>query len=195
MAIEEPAALVSLREIDASLAGVDSQLADLRSKKERTPAEAQQLTALEEQRAKLASVLETTATGIESRELDETGVTKWDATAEVQELLRPLVSNLKETTQKLRDVESLRRQIRDGEQRLARADKALAHIEELTVVTKEPMLRKELDRFRSEWKNRRSEIEGRLNVARLQLGERLQERRSITDYVTLFMTGFVIAGV
>lgn len=131
----------------------------------------------EDKKLKLESqkkALEQIATGAVDLSLFETTVTKnfsWQD--ELKEIFRPVIYELKQLTEKPRQIEYLRNEIAAQETRLKAANAAIGEIELLKVATNDERVKSSLAQLHTEWNEIKKDIERTLQLSRFQLREKL----------------------
>jgi len=108
---------------------------------------------------------------------------KFDWRDEVQNLLTPLVQQLKKITERPRKIEFLRGDIDRHEKHLSTVKKALENLEVLSAKTgaDDAQVRKELEQTINFWTAKEKQIRDDLQVSRFQLSELLKEKESILE--------------
>ncbi len=104
------------------------------------------------------------------RELPDT---KFDWKKELQDVVKPLLIELKKLSERPRMIEKLRSEQKYYQARLPIAQRAVQKIEELKKVVASPPLKKELTGLEAEWKKRRDELNSQLMVVTFQLEDAL----------------------
>ncbi|MGE0086590.1 MAG: hypothetical protein AB7S75_19460 [Desulfococcaceae bacterium] len=125
----------------------------------------------------LASV----AAGISPDIFSEKSDGKFDWRDEVQNLLTPLIHQLKKMTERPRKIEFLRGEIDRHESQLATVKKAIENLELMSKKTDadDAQVQKELKQIQSFWTAKEKQIRDDLQVSRFQLTELLKEKESI----------------
>jgi hypothetical protein len=143
-------------------------------------------TALDQLRAKLSEVesdFESIATGVDIENFLVKSQEKIDWKEELSTLLTPLLSELKQLTDRPRQQEKLRSEIQLQQNQLATIKVALRNIDTLIQNTADDdiRLKKALEGLREEWLRRERQVADRLKVDQYQLQELLRQRQSIFD--------------
>lgn len=140
---------------------------------------------------------ESIATGIDVETFDVGSADRFDLQRELQELIKPIVEELKSATEAPRQIERLRTQLTYFDERERLARQAFTNIESLIAAVDSaqppdqlPGLRQGLDDARKTWEKRLQDITGQRAVARFQLEKRLSERSSIIDSTQAALANF-----
>lgn len=116
-------------------------------------------------------------------------------TSEVRDLIGPLVSELKRATSRPREIDRLRTEISEHQERLGLIDSAHARLERLRRSVSNPLVLEAIDEEEDAWKRRRAAIATALQVAEQKLQQRLGESQSITQAIeNLFQLFFKSRG-
>lgn len=109
-------------------------------------------------------------------ELERPVERKIDWRQELEDIVRPLLEQVKVITERPRTIERLRseRQLREGRLRLA--DRTLTRLNELRQGVQDPEVLAELDAVQQRWQTYREETAGRLEATRAQLERALAPR-------------------
>ena len=174
-----PSREVQLRTLIQTIQEVETERAALNRQLKRAsdPAEAQQMN---EQMAQIANRLkelkasfeEIATGGSSSAELQQETETAFDWQQEIEDVIRPLLDELKRLTERPRTIERLRSERTLYENRLETADAAIAHIEQTLATVEDPTVQKALQTTLEQWRDHREEAMGRLQRINTQL-ERL----------------------
>jgi len=127
--------------------------------------------------------LSTVTAGVSPDIFSEKSGGKFDWRDEVQNLLTPLVQQLKKMTERPRRIELLRSEIDRNEKQMLTVKKAL---ENLDIMYKkagadEAQVQKELKQIQAFWTAKEKQISDDLQVSRFQLAELLKEKESILE--------------
>jgi predicted nucleic acid-binding Zn-ribbon protein len=118
------------------------------------------------------------ATGTDLEAFSARPKTIFNWSEEMQDLLGPIVQELRNMTARPREIEKLRGEVDYYQKRIPIVKTALSNIEKRLAGVKDPMLKKELEDLEKEWKGREQQISNQLSVAQYQLSERLKEKES-----------------
>jgi hypothetical protein len=136
---------------------------------------------------------EAVASGIDVKAFDpSSGELKFDLALEFNELLKPLVIELKSATEQPRVIEQLRGELSSQERRLDLAKKAVLEIDnKIKSLPKKPKdgtpelaMLKALQTTLGKWQNNLRQAEGSNQVIRYRLSETLSKRKSIWEILT-----------
>ncbi len=116
---------------------------------------------------------------------------KFDLGQEFQELLQPLVEELKQATERPRAIEALRDDIEHSQKQLATCENALRNVDAALAEETEPAVVAALQKTRAQWATFRLNAENRLSVLRHQLAQNLDDSSSTFDTVTEGLKRFV----
>ncbi len=134
----------------------------------------QDKTKLSESIKQLRRSLESVATGAAEIEIfDERPAQKFDWQADLLEIFRPVIFELKQMTERPRVIEKLRNNKVSLTARLSVATNAVDEISVISEEIKSPELVKELAKLEKKWRKRRDKIENRLELVLFQLEEKL----------------------
>ena len=191
--VAAPSREEQLRTLLDTIREVENDRADLSRQLKRTPApaEAQQLN---EQVAQItgrlkelqASFEEIATGGSSSAELRQDTEAAFDWQQEIEDVIRPLLDELKRLTERPRMIERLRSERTLYENRLQTTDEAIAHIEHTLATMKEPPVKKALQTTLEQWQDHREEADSRLQRINAQLerltapNERSNQRLTLT---------------
>ncbi len=136
------------------------------------------------------------AAGVDLDEFIPREEQKLDFTQDFQELIAPLLAELKEFTARPRDLERLRAEISRYELLLDRLNAGLARMEKVRdATTSDPVLHLRLGDLIGQWESRRDNTKSALDVAQLKLKEKLADDGSIVSVIQrLFQTFFLTRG-
>lgn len=192
-----PENLVTLRALVGSLTTLRSQLDQQNARLKESSAESakedakKEIASIQERLEQVERDLESVATGVESHEQDQPVIGKLDLGAELQELVGPLIREVKQATEQPRVIERLRGEVAADEKQLEQAKRALANAEALIKSlpkakdgSTDGALRKELQDIQSKWKGTVAEVQGNLEATRYRLNDTLAKRKSIWEILT-----------
>ena len=166
-----------------SLAAVRADLARAGSDEERQEL-LERSRSLQQELDRLTYDYESVATGIDVEAFDLGPRERFDLQGELQELVRPIIEELKGATEAPRQIEGLRAQLAHFEARHRLALEALQNLDTLLAALRadDPRsLRAGLNESRAAWVERVEQIESGKAVARFQLDKRLSQRKSIFE--------------
>lgn len=192
-------ASLQLHDINQALADKRTQLENLQTQldaaaeidKEKIT---ERITELQKSIGELETAFEKIAvSGINLRSLNDTEEAELDWRDELIQIARPVLSSLKEATEKPRKIEGLRSTIKLYEQRLEVIDKATESIELLGQNEMSAAVSEDLGKVAASWHERRSDIELALDAARNELqtleGEDVDLLETVGRVVHEFLVG------
>ena len=142
---------------------------------------------------------ESVATGVDERAQQPAVLGKLDLAAEFNELLGPLMQEMKQVTEQPRVIEQLRGEVRADEQRLDQARRAVKNVEALLKGlpkakegTTDAAMKKALQESQKRWQATANEAQGKLEASKHRLTEALAKRKSIWQIVTTTAKGFLM---
>jgi len=115
----------------------------------------------------------------------------FDLQSELEQLLQPLLAELKEATKESRELEQLNSQLDLQTRRQSTARNALANLDRLLAAEMDPALHQRLSELRNLWQTRFRDSENQLTAIRAQLDQRLAQRESVIDRTRGAATTFV----
>lgn len=195
----EPVNITTLRALVESLSSLRSQLQAQSDKIKPGESESvkeaakREVAAIEARLAQAQRDFDSIATGVDDRSLAPTAVGKLDVSAELGELLAPLMQEMKQVTEQPRMIERLRGELSVQERRVALARSAVANVESMLKslpksqggrdATDAP-LRRGLQETQKRWQATLSEANGALEATRFRLNDALSKRKSLWELVT-----------
>ncbi len=136
------------------------------------------------------------ASGISMETFAKPQFTKFDWKAELAELFAPLVQQVKDLTERPREIERLRSEISRRTEIVTKAEQALKRIDGLIAETKNPNLAKYLDSQKQRWVTLVGEYKEALDLAQIQLEQKQSETESLTESISsLFQQFFSSRGL
>lgn len=180
-----PDPLEALRSVRDSLRLVEGRISEVSASLDRAnPSEAESLAAelkeLSSRREVLQTDFESIATGIDPADYEKAPPGGFVLKEELDELLRPIVDELKSLTATAREIETLRSELELWKGRRETAGEALAQLERLPEVA-EPGLAEALAATREKWDERHQLAEGRVGSLSYQLGQLEKARPSFYE--------------
>ncbi|MEZ4526561.1 MAG: hypothetical protein R2941_11635 [Desulfobacterales bacterium] len=136
--------------------------------------------------------LSTVTAGVSPDIFSEKNDGKFDWRDEVQNLLTPLVQQLKKMTERPRKIELLRSEIDRHESQLVTVKKAIENLEVMSqkADADDDRVQKELEQIRAFWTAKEKQIRDDLQVSRFQLTELLSEKESILGATQSLLRSF-----
>ncbi len=116
--------------------------------------------------------------------------TPFSLQSEIQEIIRPLVDELKSVTQRPREIERLRREIGEYEKQLKAVRAALAHVSDLMAASTEPTLKTALEEARTRWESKAETLQDEIDGRQYQLGNKLADKESIIETLKTGISNF-----
>jgi len=140
--------------------------------------------------AALEKNYEEIATGVDLELFDAERSKKFDLKQELQELLGPIIEEMKSITAQPRLIEKLRGEVGYFKQRLPVANKAVENITNLSEQIKDQKLKRKTDKLKQVWEDRARQISNQLAIAQYQLDEKLNKKRSFIESAQSFLKIF-----
>lgn len=202
-AISPPAAASIEERLLGILASIETAEAERAALRTRLPADASEsevaevqddLKRVERRLGELrASFAELATGGATVDKLEEPKESKpFDWQAELEDVLRPLLEEVKRMTERPRTIERLRSEREIYQERLETADRALAKIGQTQAKTDAEAVQGVLKSLESDWQSRRADAESRLQLIDTQL-ERLlnpeEDGEGVTEVLRKFFAG------
>ncbi len=150
----------------------------------------EEINALEQQIERLDWDFESIATGVDLEVLAARPAKTFDWQQEIQEVLGPLIEELKNMTARPREIDKLRREIANYEKRLELVNTALKNISHRAALAEAPQIQTELRRLQTEWEARAQEFSNQITIATYQLEEKLRSNQSIVKSARAFLRAF-----
>lgn len=152
---------------------------------------AEGLAELESRMAVLEADFEAIATGIDPATAEGAAPGSFDLKSELDELLLPLVEELKSMTEKPRVIERLRKELERSSARRDAAAEAVASVNRLRQAAEEgSTLWERLDDEAREWSSTLQQLENRMESTRFQLDKNLSERKPLIDAARSALVSF-----
>ena len=157
------------------LRGLEKELRSTRADDRRAELQAAVKT-LKGQMEDLEKNFEAVATGVDLTAFESPPQERFDWKREIQDLLGPIVQELKAMTARPREIERLRNEVGYCESRIAIARNAIQSVQALSdKYGDDSKLKSSLDDLEKDWKSREQQFSNRLSVAQYQLLERERE--------------------
>ena len=146
---------------------------------------------LERQRENLQGI----AAGLPPDVLDKPTVREMDWRKELEQLMWPIVRELKDLTERPREIDRLRTDIGFRDAQITKIDQALERLRQLRDLSADPAVNSYLDQQRKHWREVRDSQSNQLKVSTLQLEQKLAEQHTLSDSIRqLFSTFFRTRG-
>jgi len=136
---------------------------------------------LRKQLETLGKHLEGVATGVNLDAFESQPKKDFDLKQEIQDLLGPIIQELKSMTARPREIEKLRNEIAHYQKQAAATETAVKNIGQLIYQTHDEKLKRKLIELEKTWKDQQKQLANQLAVSRYQLEERLKEEKSFLD--------------
>ncbi len=193
--VEEDQSEQALSSVLESIKIIEGELSELRPKLEdateleRTEIEFA-IQALIERRDSLKTDFESIATGVDAIEYEGSLDEKFLLKNELDALLEPIIGELKELTEKPREIEELRGELTEWERRLKTTHDALTNLESLESSELAPEIRESLESTRKTWAERKDSAENRIQAISYQLEQARNNQPSILETVRKGLRSF-----
>jgi hypothetical protein len=148
------------------------------------------LTQLNARVAAISRDFERIATGVSLETFAARPQERLDLREELQEILGPLIKELKGLTAQPREIERLRGDATYFENQIATAKKALKRVQELIAETPDRELQGKLQEVEKDWKQREQQSTGQLAVVNYQLSEELKKKKPFLESFQSLMQMF-----
>jgi len=175
--------LAARAQIEAELRAVQEQLGAEAARGREQEIE-QRIRSLSQDLAELDRNFAELASGVDPRRIaPQAESSDLNLSTEVRDLLGPLLNELKRATQRPREIDRLRTDIAQLEDRLGHVDRALAQLERVRQEISDPTLLEALEAEQQRWQRDRGSIHSSLQVAQQKLEQRLSESQSIAQAI------------
>ena len=172
----------------AAISALEAQLAEM--PEGGAPALAEELAALQQERAGLAVRIEEIATGQPYGSFNVDEAPPFNLQSELQQLIEPFVSMMKSATEDARQIERLRQTRLRAESQAANAEEALAGIAQLRASTTDESAIARLEQLRSLWQSRRQTALDLAATSTRQLEARLSDQASASEQTNQAFSNF-----
>ncbi|MEQ1861370.1 MAG: hypothetical protein ABMA13_15715 [Chthoniobacteraceae bacterium] len=202
---EEPAAAAASGEarsapaLRALMANIDAAAAEMAQKRavfqqavtpEEKAAASKEIDALREKIDGLRLDFASLAAGRNWRTVSAPVSEKFDMAQEVEQLLRPILREMRGLTANPREIESLRSMVNDHRRREVEVKAAIDHLAALVESLPEGDLKPRLLALRGDWDMQFEQIRNDLEVAQFQLAEKLASQRTVLGTFREFTASF-----
>lgn len=189
------ALLTSLAKNNEALDELQASLDATKDSEEKAPLQ-ERIDSLRQTIAEQQADLTEIASGISQETFAKPQPISFDLKAELAELLAPLVQQMKDLTERPREIEQLRSEIRRRTEIVEKAKQGIKRLDELIIEAKNPQLIEYLQTERDRWISLIQDYQNALDLAKVQLTQTLSENESITESVsTLFKDFFSSRGL
>lgn len=158
----------SMNNLQRQIKAKERQLRNAKTEAEKTRA-SEEIEHLHENLEILKNNFGRIAAGIDPSGFEEETEEEFKWENEMQELLRPIMQEIKKMTARPRQIEKLRTSITLYEEKLPTVKKAIENIELLITQAEDKKFKNQLKSLKKAWGNREKKISSQLDVARLQL--------------------------
>jgi hypothetical protein len=110
---------------------------------------------------------------------------------ELRDLLGPILHELKSVTERPRQIDALRGRVALGKERRERAASAIRNVDQLLRDQDDKAVQQELQRVSERWRKHQRDVENDLQVAEVQLQEKLNQGGGMVQNLRTLTTGFV----
>ena len=196
LTLREKMTIATLRGIIQSIEAVEEELQeahaafDAAETEEQKAAFAEVIKGLFAQRAQDQQDFEEIATGLDLGKFGAPPQDSFDWEAEMQEIVGPIIGELKNLTARPRELEKLRAQVAYYEKRLEMVKKAIAQIQTRIDQSTAKKMKRLLSEVKARWENREQEVSRLLSVTQYQLEEMQSARESVLTSLEEGFKGF-----
>lgn len=181
--------LATLRGIIQSTEALQEQLREKKKALQAAETEEQktrivnEINELTERLELLGEDFEGIATGIDLENFTTRPRKSFDWKAEIQDVLGPIIEELKRVTARPREIERLRSEVTYYEKRLPMVKSAINNVKLLKGYVTTQLLKDELSSLEKKWIEKEQEIRNQLAVAQYHLDEKLKEEKPVVESV------------
>ncbi|MCP4404463.1 MAG: hypothetical protein GY801_45070 [bacterium] len=196
LSLREKMTIATLRGIIQSIEAVEEELQeaqaafDAAETEEQKAAFAEGIKGLLVQRTQLQQDFEEIATGLDLEKFVAPPQDSFDWKAEMQEVVGPIVEEIKNLTARPRELEKLRTQVSYYEKRLGMVKKAIAQIQTRIDQSKAKKMKRLLGEVKVRWEDREKELSRLLSVTQYQLEEMQSAQESVLTSLEEGFKGF-----
>lgn len=130
------------------------------------------------------------STGVDPAALEEESDKAFDLNEEVQDLLKPLVKELKELTEDPRKEDRLRSEILFLKEKIGVVDRALTQIRDLILKTEDQYLKTPLKELEDQWFVKKQQFANQLTIKEYQLKEATSDKKPFWESAQIFFKSF-----
>ncbi len=191
--------LVSLSKIAEPLSAALSELVKLREEFSEAVTEDGRLeiqTRIDAERERVQQLRENFRSilgGSEAAEYEESNIESASVQEQITELVQPVLSEIREATSEPRELDGLRKALKNWLERKSKTDTVLARIKELTTTADDPAVISELESARRVWASRQAEAMSQLAVISVQIDDRMQDKRSLWEKLSSGFSSFFMS--
>lgn len=128
--------------------------------------------------------------GSEAADYEDSATAGTSIQEQVSELIQPVLSEMRDATSEPRELDALKKSLGKWQERKRKADIVLARIEQLTAAEENKVLAAELKSTRELWGSRQAEALSQIAVAKVQIEERENSRKSLWERLSTGFSGF-----
>lgn len=139
----------------------------------------------------LRGKFEELATGTSEAAFEAGGDQEVQLSEELKMLLQPLLTELRKSTERPREIERLRTDVTFFKRRQDLAQESLARLAELLPQIEEELLRSDLERLQAAWHIRQGRVNSELETAQFQLEGALEKQESLSNVIGQFLSEFL----
>ncbi|MGA1842737.1 MAG: hypothetical protein ACMUIU_19135 [bacterium] len=126
---------------------------------------------------------EAIATGVDLTMFTTVPKERFDLKDELQDLLSPIIQEIKNMTKHPREIEKLRNNIAYYQERIPVIEKGIHNIQGYIEVSKDERLKEYLKNLKKDWSEKSQHFSNQLSVAQYQLAEKLKESKSFVKSI------------
>lgn len=190
--------LGSLKSLVESLTGALAEVDKLRAELKQTTSEERKSeinARIETERARVRDLrgnFQEIVGGAEAAQYDEVTERGKESTVqeELQELVRPILGELRGATARPREMEELRRGLENWQGRLEKSSVVVERIDEWLKKAEDPKVREELKEAKRIWDGRRGDAKGQVEALTVRIAERERLTPSLWETVSRMFIGF-----
>ncbi|MEO8352503.1 MAG: hypothetical protein ABI680_12275 [Chthoniobacteraceae bacterium] len=181
----EPKSVTALRAISTNLGIAESELEKKRAElaeaagDEQKKAIGAEIESLRQKTEELRTDFQSVAAGMDWATVTARDADKFNTGEELEQLLRPIVLELKDLTSRPREIENLRLEISRHQKRASAIEQAIAHAEPTLASLPDGPVRAQLIEVAGGWKEQLAQVRNDLSVAQFQLEEKLITKRTV----------------
>jgi hypothetical protein len=179
----------SVQSLEEQIAQTEAELAEAETKEQKARL-GQELNELGQALEKRKQDFEAIATGVDLATFTAQSRESFDWRAEIQEIVGPILTELKKITERPREIERLRNEVAYYEKRLPMVETAIENIRNRIAQASSDVLIKALNAMREKWQQRQTDMQNQLTVGQYQLNERLKGERSLLKSFQVFFQSF-----
>lgn len=174
------AILETVETLDQELKHLENRLAEA-STEEQKKSIADKINQVTNQKDDLINDFEKITTGVDPSSMSEEPKKSFDIKEEIQDLLTPIIQELKNITKTPRAIEKLRREVQFYTSRLETIEKSLGNIRTLLKGAESPDVKQKLEQMEKQWSNRERQVQNQLTVANYQLQEKTKNKTTLIE--------------